>query len=89
MVGTMLAPRAYRRFDGSLQRAGAVTERNVTALQSAYWLMMVSGFFEPLLYLLSIGVGVGALIGDIRAARTDARSATRRSWRRRCSRPRR
>ncbi len=65
MVGTMLAPRAYRRSEGSLQRAGAVTGRNLAALQSAYWLHMISGFFEPLLYLLSIGVGVGALIGNI------------------------
>ena len=28
----------------------------------------VSGFFEPLLYLLSIGIGVGALVGDFRLA---------------------
>ncbi|BCB84268.1 transport permease protein [Phytohabitans suffuscus] len=27
--------------------------------------MLISGFFEPLLYLLSIGVGVGGLIGDL------------------------
>ena len=29
------------------------------------WLILVSGFFEPLFYLLSIGVGVGELVGDI------------------------
>jgi lipooligosaccharide transport system permease protein len=65
MVGTMLAPRAYRRWEGSLQRAGSVSGRNVTALQSWYWIHIISGFFEPLLYLLSIGVGVGALIGTV------------------------
>ena len=32
----------------------------------ASWLMIVSGFFEPLFYLLSIGVGIGALVGDRR-----------------------
>ena len=26
---------------------------------------MISGFLEPVLYLLSIGVGVGALVGDL------------------------
>ncbi len=29
------------------------------------WLLVVSGFFEPVFYLFSIGVGVGALVGDI------------------------
>ena len=32
---------------------------------AARWLLFVSGFFEPLFYLLSIGVGVGALVGDV------------------------
>ncbi|MEV1143378.1 ABC transporter permease [Micromonospora sp. NPDC049799] len=47
------------------RRSASVTERNVAALRSVYWLLLVSGFVEPLLYLLSIGVGVGALVGDI------------------------
>ncbi|HEX6968582.1 MAG TPA: ABC transporter permease [Micromonosporaceae bacterium] len=46
-----------------LRRSVSVAERNVVALRSSYWLVLVSGFFEPVLYLLSIGVGVGALIG--------------------------
>jgi lipooligosaccharide transport system permease protein len=48
-------------------RVGAVIGRNVGALRSgpSYWLVLLSGFFEPLLYLLSIGVGVGALVGDL------------------------
>jgi lipooligosaccharide transport system permease protein len=68
MVTMIVAGRArqYGRFDASAQRAGAVTRRNVAALRSAYWLVVISGFFEPLLYLLSIGVGVGALVGDVR-----------------------
>ncbi|GAB2955234.1 ABC transporter permease [Micromonospora polyrhachis] len=52
-------------FEGAPRRSASVTERNLAAMRSAYWLVLVSGFFEPLLYLLSIGVGVGALIGDI------------------------
>jgi lipooligosaccharide transport system permease protein len=63
MVIATLAPSVYGRLDGSAKRAGAVTRRNISALRSAYWLVVISGFFEPLLYLLSIGVGVGALIG--------------------------
>ncbi|WP_433529438.1 ABC transporter permease [Micromonospora sp. CA-263727] len=47
------------------RRSASVTERNVAALRSVYWLLLISGFVEPLLYLLSIGVGVGALIGDL------------------------
>lgn len=52
-------------FEGATRRSASVAERNIAALKSAYWLVLVSGFFEPLLYLLSIGVGVGALIGDL------------------------
>ncbi len=30
-----------------------------------HWLLLVTGFLEPLLFLLSIGVGLGGLIGDV------------------------
>ncbi|WP_020522345.1 ABC transporter permease [Catelliglobosispora koreensis] len=48
-------------------RVASILNRNVSALRSgpSYWLVLFSGFFEPVLYLLSIGVGVGALIGNI------------------------
>ncbi|MEV8637115.1 ABC transporter permease [Streptosporangium sp. NPDC051023] len=64
MVSAMLLARV------SPSRVGAVMSRNVGALRSgpSYWLVLVSGFFEPVLYLLSIGVGVGALVGDLRLA---------------------
>lgn len=52
-------------LEGPARRSVSVAERNATALKSAYWLVVISGFFEPVLYLLSIGVGVGALIGDL------------------------
>lgn len=52
-------------FDAAARRSVAVAGRNVAALRSAYWVVLISGFFEPLLYLLSIGVGVGALVGDL------------------------
>jgi lipooligosaccharide transport system permease protein len=65
VLATSFGPGAYGRLDASVKRAGAVTRRNVAALRSAYWLVVISGFFEPVLYLLSIGVGVGRLVGDL------------------------
>jgi lipooligosaccharide transport system permease protein len=32
------------------------------------WLVLASGFFEPLFYLLSIGVGIGKLVGTVSLA---------------------
>jgi lipooligosaccharide transport system permease protein len=29
------------------------------------WIMFASGFFEPLFYLLSIGIGIGVLVGNV------------------------
>jgi lipooligosaccharide transport system permease protein len=65
VVVASFAPGVYGRIDASAKRAGAVTRRNVSALRSAYWLVVISGFFEPLLYLLSIGIGVGGLVGKL------------------------
>ena len=61
---TLVLPRLVS-FEGTGRRAASVTERNVAALRSAYWVVLLSGFLEPVLYLLSIGVGVGTLIGDL------------------------
>ncbi len=61
---TLVLPRLVS-FEGAGRRAASVAERNVAALGSAYWLVMLGGFLEPVLYLFSIGIGVGALIGDI------------------------
>jgi lipooligosaccharide transport system permease protein len=46
-------------------RSAAVARRNVAALRTAYLLVMIGGLLEPVLYLFSIGVGVGALVGEI------------------------
>lgn len=45
-------------------RAHRVLERNVMVYRRI-WKVFVSGFAEPVFYLLSIGIGVGALVGDI------------------------
>ena len=44
--------------------AHLLVQRNAVALKS-YWLVMVSGFFEPVFYLFSLGVGIGELVGGI------------------------
>jgi lipooligosaccharide transport system permease protein len=61
---TLVLPRLIS-FEGAGRRSGSVVERNVATLRTAYWLVMVSGFLEPILYLFSIGVGVGTLVGDL------------------------
>ena len=45
-------------------RSWRLVERNIASSRGS-WLVFVSGFFEPLFYLLALGVGVGALVGDI------------------------
>jgi lipooligosaccharide transport system permease protein len=45
-------------------RGARVTERNATVYWRL-WYMFVSGFFEPLFFLLSIGIGVGELVGGV------------------------
>jgi lipooligosaccharide transport system permease protein len=65
MVTTYVASQVARRphRGGPVARTAAVTGRNLVAIRhSAYWLVVVSGFFEPVLYLFSIGIGVGGLI---------------------------
>jgi lipooligosaccharide transport system permease protein len=49
------------------RRSGRVVERELVVAR-ALWLLIVSGFFEPLFYLLSIGVGIGHLVGDVTIA---------------------
>jgi len=44
--------------------ARSVFERNVISYRRI-WVVIVSGFFEPIFYLLGLGVGLGALVGDV------------------------
>jgi lipooligosaccharide transport system permease protein len=45
-------------------RARRIVERNVV-VYSRGWIFLVSGFFEPFFYLLSIGVGLNGLVGSV------------------------
>ena len=47
-----------------LVRPTHIVERNMMVYRRG-WIVIVSGFFEPLFYLLSMGFGVGALIGSL------------------------
>jgi lipooligosaccharide transport system permease protein len=46
------------------RHAGRVLERNLLVYRRS-WIFLVSGFFEPLFYLLSIGLGLSHLVGPI------------------------
>jgi len=45
--------------------ARAVIERGFRVIRNQNWIVIVSGFFEPVLYLLAMGFGLGQLIGDV------------------------
>jgi len=44
---------------------GAVVQRGIIAARSSSWVVVLSGFFEPVFFLLSMGLGLGVLIGDV------------------------
>lgn len=48
--------------------AGAVVERGLRATRSSNALVIATGFFEPVFYLLSLGIGLGTYIGEVTAA---------------------
>ncbi len=48
----------------AFRAAGHVFERNVLSYRRL-WIIFVAGFVEPVFYLFGLGVGLGALIGDV------------------------
>ncbi|MGC5627874.1 ABC transporter permease [Georgenia sp. Z1344] len=44
---------------------GAVLERGFKVVLAQNWIIVVSGFFEPVLYLLAMGIGMGGLVGEV------------------------
>ena len=59
-----VAPLRIAPFRLGSRRAALLIERNVYVYKTG-WLVIFSGFFEPLFYLLSIGLGIGGIVGDI------------------------
>jgi len=65
---TASQPSAIRRGGVSSLSSGnarAVFDRNLVAAGGTNLWVMISGFFEPLFYLLSLGIGLGGLIGAV------------------------
>jgi lipooligosaccharide transport system permease protein len=60
----MTALRVAPTFTIGSRRSMRLIERNLYVYKHG-WMVLLSGFFEPLFYLLGIGFGLGALIGSI------------------------
>lgn len=61
------APRPVPALIGSFLRARRLVQRNLLVYRHS-WLVIFSGFFEPLFYLLGIGYGLGTIVGDVTLA---------------------
>jgi lipooligosaccharide transport system permease protein len=59
-----VAPPLPRRRPPGTGGARYLVERNVRVYRNG-WAVLVSGVFEPVFYLLSVGVGVARLVGDV------------------------
>jgi lipooligosaccharide transport system permease protein len=60
----MTALRLTPAFAFGSRRSLRLIERNLYVYKHG-WMVLLSGFFEPLFYLLGIGFGLGALVGTI------------------------
>jgi lipooligosaccharide transport system permease protein len=60
----VIALRVTPAFAFGSRRAARLIERNLYVYKHG-WIVILSGFFEPLFYLLGIGFGLGALVGTI------------------------
>ncbi|MEY2672468.1 MAG: hypothetical protein RLZZ508_345 [Actinomycetota bacterium] len=46
-------------------RSRVIVQRGYLAMKSSNWFVIISGFVEPVFYLLSFGYGIGQLIGGV------------------------
>ncbi|MGQ0849330.1 MAG: ABC transporter permease [Actinomycetota bacterium] len=60
-MSTVLTTRVLPPIRRPGTRAVRLLERNLT-LYRRIWIILLSGFFEPVFYLLSIGLGVGSMV---------------------------
>ncbi len=58
------APAPASTVVASLLRSRRLVQRNLLVYRHT-WMVIFSGFFEPLFYLLGIGYGLGSLVGDL------------------------
>ena len=64
MSGCVARRRACCPIGLGSRRSLLLIERNLYVYRRG-WMVIFSGFFEPLFYLLAIGLGLGGLIGDV------------------------
>ena len=67
VTATACAPEPVPRLPplAARHRPWRLVERNVARVPAHRGTIFLSGFLEPLLFLLSIGIGVGKLVGDL------------------------
>ncbi len=53
-------------------RTGSMIERAFMAFKTSSWIIVLSGFVEPVFYLLAFGFGIGQLIGGVEDANGNA-----------------
>jgi lipooligosaccharide transport system permease protein len=51
-------------------RPHVLLERGWIAFKSSTWIPVVTGFVEPVLFLLAFGYGMGSLVGDVTTGST-------------------
>jgi len=70
-IATSMAVQIAQKRSGKLGsgvysgRASKLVERNFFAFKTSNWLVILSGFVEPVFYLLAFGFGIGKLIGGV------------------------
>jgi lipooligosaccharide transport system permease protein len=63
---TALTQTGHRRFAALYGRnTRSVIERGFKVIRHQNWVILVSGFFEPVFYLLAMGLGLGGLVGTV------------------------
>ncbi|TFD25258.1 ABC transporter permease [Cryobacterium lyxosi] len=76
MTGPQLSPSTVAVSAASPRRFGSLYAGNARSVMARGWratrstnsLVVLSGFVEPIFYLLSMGLGLGALIGQVQTA---------------------
>ena len=59
-------PRGIRSLYAGNSRS--VISRGLLATRSTNWIIILSGFFEPIFYLLALGVGLGSIVGTVQTS---------------------
>ena len=58
--------------DTPLVRSRRLVERNILVYRHQ-WIIIFSGVFEPIFYLIGIGLGIGGIVGDVPVQYTDGK----------------